>query len=196
VTNPAPHPGGNSASASAPDLERYRPYLMLLARAQVGPRLRDPLDVSGVVQQTFLEAHQKFCQFHGGNGDQLAAWLRQILAHNLADALRGLGAAKRDLDRRRSLEDAMARSSVQLGAWLADAGQASPSHHVQREERAVQLAAALAALPDAQREALVLQYWHGQSLAQIAEHLGRTPAAVAGLLKRGLKQLRLEMQGA
>jgi DNA-directed RNA polymerase specialized sigma24 family protein len=41
----------------------------------------------------------------------------------------------------------------------------------------------------------VLQHWQGWSLADIAEHMGRTPAAVAGLLKRGLSQLRIEMQG-
>jgi len=45
-------------------------------------------------------------------------------------------------------------------------------------------------LPPAQRIALVLQHWHGWPLSRIAEHLERTPAAVAGLLKRGLRQLR------
>ena len=47
---------------------------------------------------------------------------------------------------------------------------------------------------NAQREALVLQHWEGWSLAQIGDHLGRTPAAVAGLIKRGLKQLRQTLQ--
>ena len=142
-----------------------------------------------MVQQTFLDAHQKLDQFRGTSPEQMAAWLRQILAHNLADATRGMGAAKRDVSRQRSLEDAMARSSAQLGNWLA-ADQSSPSQHVQREERAVLLADALAKLPDAQREALVLQYWQGYSLAEIAQQLGRSSAAVAGLLKRGLKQLQ------
>jgi hypothetical protein len=32
--------------------------------------------------------------------------------------------------------------------------------------------------------------WQGWSLAQIGEHLGRSPEAVAGLLKRALKHLR------
>jgi len=90
----------------------------------------------------------------------------------------------------------MAQSSMRLGEWLAGAGRSSPSQHLQREERAVQLAAALAELPEAQREALVLQYWHGRSLAQIAAELGRSPAAVAGLLKRGLKQHRLTMRAS
>jgi RNA polymerase sigma-70 factor (ECF subfamily) len=128
-------------------------------------------------------------QFRGTSAEQLASWLRQILSRNLADAMRGLGAAKRELHRRQSLEEAMEQSSRLFGAWLV-ADQSSPSQHAQREERALQVADALAQLPPAQREALVLQYWHGYTLAQIAAHLGRRPAAVAGLLKRGLKQLQ------
>ena len=45
-------------------------------------------------------------------------------------------------------------------------------------------------LPDAQREAVILHYWQDWTVAAIAEHLGRSSAAVAGLLKRGLQQLR------
>lgn len=63
-----------------------------------------------------------------------------------------------------------------------------------RQEQAIQLSTALAKLPDAQREALVLRHFHGWSLAQIAEELGRSHAAVAGLLKRGLQQLRNELR--
>ena len=45
-------------------------------------------------------------------------------------------------------------------------------------------------MPDAQRESLILQHWHGYSLQQIAEQLGRSPVSVAGLLKRALRTLR------
>jgi RNA polymerase sigma-70 factor (ECF subfamily) len=173
-------------------LERYRQYLALLARLQLDPRLRGKIDLSGVVQQTLLEAFQARSHFPAQDAAQQTAWLRRILANNLADEIRKLSTGKRDLHRERSLEAALAESSARLEGWLA-AEQSSPSQQVQRQEQALRLAEALNRLPEAQREALVLQHWHGWSLADIARHLGRTPAAVAGLLKRGLRQLRLEL---
>ena len=77
-------------------------------------------------------------------------------------------------------------------SWLA-AEQSSPSERAQRNEQAVLVAGALETLPEAQREALVLHYWQGWTLPRIAEHLQRTPAAIAGLLQRGLKELRKQL---
>jgi RNA polymerase sigma-70 factor (ECF subfamily) len=175
-----------------PNLERFRQYLCLLARVQLAPRLQSKLDASDVVQQTLLEAYQKRDQFRGHREGEWLAWLRQILAHNLADALRAFGQAKRNVARECSLEEALVQSSVRLESWLA-AEQSSPSQHAQRQERAVRLADALAALPEAQRQALELRYWQGWSLAEIGQHLGRSHEAVAGLLKRGLQQLRTQL---
>jgi RNA polymerase sigma-70 factor (ECF subfamily) len=59
-----------------------------------------------------------------------------------------------------------------------------------RNEDLLRLADALATLPLAQREAVLLRHGLGWSLDRIAAQLERTPAATAGLLKRGLKQLR------
>jgi RNA polymerase sigma-70 factor, ECF subfamily len=176
-------------------LERYRNYLRLLARVQLEPLVRGVLDPSDVVQQTLLEAHLARARFHGDSSGQLAAWLRQILACNLQDALRTLGRDCRDVARQRSLSVALEESSQLLAAWLA-ADQSSPSMQAERNEQAIVLADALSALPDAQREALILQHWQGLTLDQIAGQLGRTPAAVAGLLKRGLKQLRATLKPA
>lgn len=174
------------------DLERFRHYLSLLARVQVDPVLLAKVDLSGVVQQTLLEAFQAQ-QERAGNPDLKAAWLRQILANNLRDEVRKLRSAGRDVTRERSLEAGLDASSARLEAWLA-APHSSPSQRAQANEQAVRLAEALAGLPEAQREALVLQHWHDWSLAQIADHLGRTPSAVAGLLHRGLQQLRKALE--
>jgi RNA polymerase sigma-70 factor (ECF subfamily) len=87
------------------------------------------------------------------------------------------------------------QSSARLEAWLA-AEQSSPSQQAIRSERLLGLAEALETLPEAQREAVELHYWQDWSLAEIATHLHRSPAAVAGLLQRGLKKLRRHLQEA
>jgi RNA polymerase sigma-70 factor (ECF subfamily) len=169
-------------------LERFRAYLRLLARLQLDPRLRTRVDPSDLAQQSLIQAHRAFDQFQGGDAE-LAAWLRQILARNLAHALRDHGRGRRDVDRERALDVLLAESSARLERWLSD-GEPTPAEQAQRNEQALRLAEALTQLPAAQREALVLEYWHGWSLDEIGEHLGRSRAAVAGLIKRGMKQLR------
>src|SRR5262249_33848938 len=106
---------------------------------------------------------------------------------------RALGRAKRDVTRQQSLEAALEGSSSRLQSWLA-AEQSSPSQQAQRNEQGVRLAQALAGLPEPQREALVLRHLEGWSLADIAGRMGRSPAAVVGLLQRGLKKLRALLQ--
>jgi RNA polymerase sigma-70 factor (ECF subfamily) len=175
------------------NLEDYRDYLQLLAQLHVDRPLRGKIDLSGIVQQTMLEAHEALSQAGPLQGGHVAAWLRRVLANNLADEIRRLRTGKRDVIRERSLDAALERSSSRLQSWLA-AEQSSPSEPAQRHELSIRVAAALARLPDAQREALVMRHLRGCSLSQIAEHLGRTHAAVAGLLKRGLQQLRNELR--
>jgi RNA polymerase sigma-70 factor, ECF subfamily len=170
-------------------LERFRDYLRLLARLQLDPRLQGKIDPSDLVQLTLLKAHQAQGQFRGRTAAEQAAWLRQILANTLANAVRDLARAKRDVALERSLEAALSDSSSRLEGWLA-AEQSSPSQQAERNEQLLQLAEALAALPAVQREALVLRHCQGWALADIAAHLGRSRAAVASLLRRGLRQLR------
>jgi RNA polymerase sigma-70 factor (ECF subfamily) len=171
------------------DLERFRSYLVLLARLKLDRKLRGKLDASDVVQQTMLEAHQGLESFRGDDVAAQAAWLRQILARNLANAVRDLTRAKRDVRKERSLQADLDASASRLEGWLA-AEQSSPSQKMERHERALQLAEALAQVPEAQRDAVVLRHFQGLSLAEIAAQLDCTTAAVTGLLQRGLKNLR------
>ena len=171
-----------------PALERWRPYLLQLARSHAGARV----DPSDVVQDALLAAHRQREQFRGATEAEYVGWLRRILAGRLADAGRAMHRAKRDADRVRSLDAAMAESSVRLLAALA-VDQSSPSEAAMHGENLLRLANALADLTPAQREAITLRHCRGWSIDQIAAHLGRTPPAVAGLLKRGLRPLRVAM---
>ena len=169
--------------------EEYRSYLGLLARAQLHPRLRGKLDPSDIVQQTLMEAHQAASRFRGDTGVERAAWLRRILANNLANALRDLRRARRDVDREQPLEDALNQSSARVERWLA-ADTASPSGALELQDQLLALTEAMATLSEAQQQALVLRYWQGLSLAEIGSAMDRSGAAVASLLHRGLRQLR------
>jgi DNA-directed RNA polymerase specialized sigma24 family protein len=69
-------------------LECYRDYLGVLARAQLDPRLQGKLDPSDLVQQTLLKAYAQGDQFRSRTEAAFQAWLRQVLATGLAEALR------------------------------------------------------------------------------------------------------------
>lgn len=177
------------------DIERFRAYLALLARLQVDPALRDKVDLSGVVQQTLLEAieEQRKPSPRLRTEAQTAAWLRSILSHTLADRLRRLTAQKRDGRKERSLDAALDQSASRLDAWLA-VQESSPSQKAIRQEDTLRMIEALAALPENQRRAIELHHLEGLPLAEIAQRLGTTKAAVAGLLHRGLKALRARLE--
>jgi RNA polymerase sigma-70 factor (ECF subfamily) len=175
-------------------LEDYRNYLGLLARARVGALLRGRVSPSDLIQQTLLVAHRQAGQFRGTTSGELAAWLGQILDRQFANLVRDHQRGCRDVRREQSLEQTIAESDVRLAACLA-AVQSTPSQQAAWNEQLLLLARALAAIPDAQRQAVELRYLGGCSLEQIATRLKRTPAAVASLLHRGLANLQSRLEG-
>ena len=57
-------------------------------------------------------------------------------------------------------------------------------------ERAVRLAAVMSQLPDDQQDAVRMRHLDGETLESISQQLDRSERAVAGLLYRGLTNLR------
>jgi len=170
-------------------LRRFHEYLTFLARLQTAGRSQAKLDVSGIVQQTLLEAHQAIDELTGLAEERQTAWLRQALANNLADEIRKLSAAKRDIRLERSLDADLDESMHRLGNLLP-ADTLSPSRRAHKNEQMLSLAEALNRLPEAQRQAVELHHLLGMTLSEVADRLKSTKPAVAGLLHRGLKKLR------
>jgi RNA polymerase sigma-70 factor, ECF subfamily len=174
------------------ELERFRAYLALLARMQLDPSLQGKVDLSGVVQQTLLEAHQAMDQLRQWDEPRQLAWLRRALCNNLTDEVRKLGAAARDVSREVSLEAGLEQSAVRLEAWLASE-ESSPPERAMRNEQLLRLAEALERLPEDQRAAVELHHLKGRPLVEVAEVLGRSKGAVATLLFRGMTRLRKDL---
>jgi len=175
-------------------LSRYRGYLRMLAELQLDPRLRGKLDASDLVQQSMIQAYEAWDQLRGASDEERLAWLKTIVARNVLHALRDFRRAKRDVCRELSLEGIVDDSSARLESWLS-AGQSTPSGRVARAEQLLRIAGAVENLPQGQRDAVVLFYWQGCSLAEISVNLGRSVSAVVGLLHRGVTRLREQFSG-
>jgi RNA polymerase sigma-70 factor (ECF subfamily) len=176
-------------------LQMYRPYLMLLARLQIGRRLRGKVDGADLVQETFLQAHRRFPHFAGTSEGELVSWLRQILATTTAALVRSyLGRKCRDLRLEHQLALELDQSSRSLDSAL-HAKTSSPSHQAARHEQAVLLAAALDQLPEAYREVVILRHLEGLTFPEVAGRMGRSLDSVKNLWARGLAQLRRSLGG-
>jgi RNA polymerase sigma-70 factor (ECF subfamily) len=190
VNDPKIDDGGGADPAALAELDRYRSWLVVLARLQVDARYRGKLDPSDIAQQSMLEAVRAWPQFRGRTGAELAAWLRQILARVLLHEMRRYGGTlKRDPRREVSLEQALQQSSQRLGDLLEAPG-SSPSAHAERHEWELRLAEVLAGLPADYAEVILLRNVEGLSHEQVAQRMGRSAGAVRMLWVRALAALR------
>ena len=176
-------------------LERYRNYLTLLAELKVGGWLRGKVEAPDVVQNVFLAAARDFAHFRGTTEAELLAWLRRILACELADLVRHHTAGRRDARLEQRLADDLGRSSQALDAGLA-ASVSSPSQQAVRRERAVLLADALKGLPADYARVVALHHLEGLTFPEVAERMGRSVDSVKQLWMRALGKIRRAVEGS
>jgi len=169
-------------------LEEYRAYLDTLKSIQIDPRVRQKFGMSDIVQVTLVEAGRDLDRIQAMDPAGRKRWLRRMLMNNLLDELRKFLNRPPEVSLE-PLRAAAEQSSCRVQNWLA-VEDTSPSEKLIREEEGERLLEALAQIDRRQREALILQKWQGWKLEEIAEHMGCTTGAVAGLHARGLKALR------
>jgi RNA polymerase sigma-70 factor (ECF subfamily) len=175
-----------------PPLERYREYLVLLARVLLDLKLRRKVDPSDIAQEALLRALQAIHQYEGTTEVELRSWLRTILLNTLKDHYRAFSGPTRDVNRERSWEATLERSSARLEEWLRDSSD-GPEAKILKEERLDQIARAINELPEDQRTAVELFYIHGFTLAEVGEQMGRTANAAGALIARAVKAIRRRM---
>jgi len=203
MEGPALLPETLLAQAKAGDLhargtlfELHRTYLGLLARAQVGRRLRSKADGSDLIQETFLQAHRHFESFRGESEGEFVSWLRQILTATLANHIRRYyGTQRRNVRLEQELAEEIGQSSLALEQAVA-APHTSPSQRAVGRERAVLVANALTRLPEDYRQVILLSHFEGLDFPAVAQRLGRSEHSVKHLWRRALSRLRREVEAS
>jgi RNA polymerase sigma-70 factor (ECF subfamily) len=181
-----------SREALGEALEACRGYLLLVAEQELDPRLRAKGGASDLVQETFLEAQQAFARFHGSSEEELLAWLRQVLRHNLADFTRRYRAAgKRGAARERALETGSAGTGP--GEGLV-APEPSASRLAIAQEQVEALQGAVDRLPKDYRAVILLRHQEKLSFEEIAHRMNRSIPAVRQLWSRAVRRVRLAVE--
>jgi RNA polymerase sigma-70 factor (ECF subfamily) len=166
-------------------LQACRLYLLHLANQEVPDALRAKVAPSDIVQETHLDAFRDFAHFAGSTEEELRAWLRGILLHNVATARTRFGALKRDVAREVPLEKA--------GPAQPSPGE-TPSKEAQAQERDQALEDALARLPEHYRQVIALRQWEGLTFAQVGARLDRSEEAARKLWARAIELLRESLE--
>lgn len=151
--------------------DRHAPAMLCLASRI----LRDRREAEDLVHDVFVEAWRKAASFSEDRGS-VRAWLLVRTRSRAIDRLRNLEVAHRHA--RCEWEGA---KDAPLAA-PADDPSTSPD---QRRARA-----ALAGLPEAQREVLELAFFEGLSCSEIARRCGAPLGTVKSRLSAGMRELR------
>jgi RNA polymerase sigma-70 factor, ECF subfamily len=171
--------------------------LVALLTTKLAGNLHRLVTTEDVVQETFIQAIRDIGKCEATSEASFAAWLAAIAEHRLQDMIKGAYRKKRGGDRRQAqaVADDSAGGLVELVGLLSDHG-STPGRNVARHEAVQAIQIGIAALPDDQREAIRLRYLEGKSVEETAAEMGRTEAAINGLVRRAKETLRETLENS
>jgi RNA polymerase sigma-70 factor (ECF subfamily) len=189
---PAARAGSREALGQA--LEICRSYLLSVANQGLDQDLRAKGGASDLVQETFLEAQRDFGTFQGSSEEELLAWLRLLLLHNVANFTRRYrGTDKRRVAREVGLDGT--ESAAGRRARLAT-DTPSPSSEAMAHEQAEKIQQALERLPEDYRRVILLRNQERRSFEEIGPLMGRSAEAARRLWSRAIERLQRELEAA
>jgi RNA polymerase sigma-70 factor, ECF subfamily len=172
-------------------LEVFRPYLLKVAEQDLPDALRGKCGGSDLVQETVIEAYRDFAgrKFHGPN--DVRAWLKSILKHNLADQVkRYIDSDKRSVERERPLPGEIGTDVLKSG--IVDQNP-SPGTCVVAHEEAAAVDTAVDRLPVDERAVILYRNRDHLGWEEIGLRLDRSGEAARKLWSRAIDRLRREL---
>lgn len=159
-------------------------------RAQVRSKISDPATVDDLVQATFMKAHGargRFATPTGADPDRaVAVWYSAIARNATIDHVRRIY-------RERAVKvNTAAEDTDRLLATLRDPNETTEQIAIERDRQrgiAARIRAALAGLPNGQREVVTMHKLEGKTMAQIADELGVREGTLRVRAHRGYKAL-------
>lgn len=162
--------GQHDTSAINEMVTRKLPRLLALA----GRLLGDADEARDVAQESFLRLWKQAAQWRSGQA-QFDTWLHRVALNLCYDRLR-----------RRKAQPVVQDEAPDDAIDSAP----PPDEQLEASARSEHMAAALAALPDRQREAIVLQYYQELSNIEAAALMDISVDALESLLSRARRNLR------
>ena len=176
----------------------YAERIRRIVRLRVGPELRVQLESMDLVQDALIAAVTSLKDFRDHNDGDFMRWLVKITENRIRDRVDHIHAAKRDIRRQVRLEDKDSENGSSSGKpyQRSPIVTTTPSVMLARREELDRLEKAMDRLTDDYREVLLLAKIEGLPHEQIAEHMKRSPAAVAKLLSRAIVALANEFENS
>jgi RNA polymerase sigma factor (sigma-70 family) len=145
--------------------------------------LTDGTLAQDVVQEVFLSLWRDARRFDAGRGT-VATYLLSMTHHRAVDAVR----REENLRRWRTTDEALELEPDPKANSVED--------EVESAERRAKVRAALAVLPPAQREALLLAYFGGYTQREVAALVGAPLGTVKTRMAAGMRKLKEALQDA
>jgi RNA polymerase sigma-70 factor (ECF subfamily) len=183
-----------SGEAPPPSLEslfqRHLPRLVAFIRARAGRAVALRESANDLAQSVCREVLADLEGFEYRGDEAFRGYLFQQATRKILDRSRYLQRERRDVGR----EQASPPGDADAGALLeAYATLCTPSRHAAARDELQRIESAVAALPDAQREAVAMSRLMGLSYAEVAAALECSESAARGLVARGLAALTAKL---
>lgn len=180
------------AAALTPYIQAQNDHLLAVITQKMSAALKSKVEPQDILQEVLVSAFHSYDQLEWSSRDPFV-WLCQLADRRIIDAHRRyVSAEKRSAKREVSLN--------QKSSSLGDAAEGEmidllvksmtmPSAAFSRDQKAIRMQAAIAELPELEREAIRLRYVEGWASKEIAKELGKSDASIRVLLSRTLKKL-------